>query len=127
MKLWHGRSGRGGTVRWRAGTVLALLALFSQLFVALLPMPVMAGDGTPICAPDQSGRPVAPKPDGQHHLPDCPVCQAAQLLGSLNPPDPAGMPAVFQRVERAALPVVAGLQPRRVFTHRQARAPPVEI
>ena len=126
MKLWRGRSGQGGTVRWRAGTMLALLALFSQLFVALLPMPVMAGDGTPICALDQSGRPVAPKPDG-HHLPDCPVCQAAQLLGSLTPPDPVGMPVVFRRVERAELPIVAALQPRRAFARQQARAPPTEV
>lgn len=114
-------------MRWRAGTVLALLALFSQLFVALLPMPVMAGDGTPICALDASGQPVAPKPDGQHHLPDCPVCQAAQLLGSLTPPDPVGLPVVFQRVERASLPVVAMVQPRRAVARHQARAPPTAI
>ena len=126
MRLWRKRSGRDGTVRWRAGTVLALLALFSQLFVGLLPMPVMAGD-TPICALDKSGQPVAPKQDGQHHLPDCPVCQAAQLLGSLTPPDAVGLPVVFQRVERAELPVIAGLQLRRVFARHQARAPPIEI
>ena len=127
MRLWHGRNGRSGTVRWRAGSMLALLALFSQLFVGLLPMPVMAGDGTPICALDQSGQPVAPKQDGQHHLPDCPVCQAVQLLGNLTPPDPVGLPVVFQRVERAELPVAAGLQLRRAFTRHQARAPPIEI
>ena len=126
MRLSSNRSGRGGTVRWRAGTVLALLALFSQFFIALLPMPVMAGDGTPICVLDQSGRPMAPQPDG-HHLPDCPVCQAAQLLGSLTPPDPVGLPVVFQRIERAEPPVIAALQPRRAFAHRQARAPPIEI
>src|SRR5271167_3512275 len=112
-----GKQRGGGTVRWRAGTVLALLALFSQVLIALLPMPVMAGDGTPICALDGTTQPATPKSDGQpgSHSPDCPVCQAAQLLGSLTPPAPAVIPVVFRVVEKAELPVVA-----RVLLHGAA-------
>ena len=126
MRRSSQRNGRIGTVRRRAGTLLALLALLGQMVVALLPMPVMAGDGTPICALDGQATPKSDPHQGSH-LPDCPFCQAAQLLGSLAPPDPVGVPVIFRRVERVALPVVAGAQTQRAVFHRQARAPPVEI
>jgi len=125
MRLSSQQRGRGGAVRWRAGTVLALLALVGQLFVSLLPMPVLAGDGTPICALDGSG---VPQPDGRQsgHLPDCPVCQAAQLLGSLAPPAPVVVPVVYRRVEGTAPPVVARALTHRTAARPQARAPPTE-
>ncbi|MEI9984953.1 MAG: DUF2946 family protein [Aliidongia sp.] len=126
---WRAK-GKGGRAAWlRAGAVLALLALFSQMAIALLPMPALAADGTPICALDGSIQQGGPNSGDTHsnHAPDCPVCQAAQLLGGLVPPDPIALPVVFGRIELADFPPVAGVRPHRAVPRHQARAPPPEV
>jgi hypothetical protein len=132
MKLF-GRhaSGRGGQ---RLGAVLALLALLCQMVVSALPMPAMAGtalapDGSPICQFDASGKPVAPNPaDGSgHHLPSCPVCQAAQLLGSLLPPPPPAAPVVLPAATDEFRAVGVARPARFVADRPPVRGPPSQV
>jgi hypothetical protein len=133
MMLFGWRTMRGGTraVQLRVGTVLAVLALFSQMVISLLPMPAM---GSPlgqsaICQLDASGQQTPPKPGKSpvHQNMDCPVCQAAQLLGSLVPPAPAVLPPVPVLVQRADFSAPDGLRPHCAAASHQARAPPPSV
>jgi len=118
----------------RLGAALALLALLSQMVLTLLPMPAMAGgssapDGMAICRFDASGTPVAPKP-GDHsgqHMPNCPVCQAVQLLGGLLPPTPIAALAAPLSASSVDFPLREVSRPRLALTHHQARAPPRSV
>ena len=129
MKLF-GRhaSGRG---RQCFGAALALLALLCQMVVSALPMPAMAmaSDGPSICQYDASGKPVAPKPgDGSgHQLPSCPVCQAAQLLGSLLPPGTQSAPVVLPAGSREPRLVAAARPVCFVADRPPVRGPPSQV
>jgi Protein of unknown function (DUF2946) len=125
----RGQGGETGTARRRLGTLLALLALLSQMAISLLPMPAMAGDGTPVCTLDGSGHQTAPAPGDAHgsHAPDCPACQAAQLLGSLVPPSPLALPVEFGRLRLAVFPSHESVRPQRAAAAHQARAPPPSV
>src|SRR5277367_7001685 len=86
-------------VRSRFGVLLALLALTTQTLMTLAPMAAMAEmmsplDGPSICHPGDLAQQTAPKPGkpSSHTSPDCPVCQALLLLGSLTPPTPIALP-----------------------------------
>jgi hypothetical protein len=125
------RSG-GRTVQRRAGTLLALFALFSQMLISLLPMPAMAElspDGVPICQFDDAGRPTTPHRDQSpgHRAPDCPVCQAAQLLGSLVPPTPVVQLPEPVWIASVDLPAAEPGRLSRIASCPQARAPPPSI
>ena len=124
------RSGRRGTARLRAGTLLALLALLGQMIVSLLPMPALAADGTPLCQLDLPSGPDSAPQDKQtgHHAPDyCPVCQAVQLLGSLVPPTPVALPPGPARIWTAEYTRVDAIRPHRAASRHQARAPPPSV
>lgn len=118
--------------RLRRGVVLALLALFSQTIIALLPMPAMAigGDGVVLCSGTDGGLPAAPRPGkaAPHTTPACPVCLAGHLAVSLLPPGPMAViahhvGAAWRPVATvdAAPPVDLSLRPQ------QARAPPPSV
>lgn len=124
-------TGRGGQ---RFGAVLALLALLCQMVVSALPMPAMAGaalapDGLPICQYDATGKPVAPNPgDGSgHHLPSCPVCQAAQLLGNLLPPAATSVPVVLSSGTSEPRLVPVARPVRFVADRPPVRGPPSQV
>lgn len=111
--------------RLRSGALLALLALFGQFLVSVLPMPAMAGTA-PICQLDDgtASAPATPVKAPAHASLDCPVCQAAQLLGSLVPPSapPILLPpaTVADRVVAAAIRAPL----RRATTPYYSRGPP---
>src|SRR5579859_2118288 len=134
MRLWGGRMAKDGArAAWlRVGTVLALFALLSQMAISLLPMPAMGGtgqDGAPLCDLDGAVHHTSPNSGDGHngHAPDCPVCQAVQLLGGLVPPTPIPMPAARGRVQTVDFPAVATTRPHRAAARHQASAPPSEI
>jgi len=116
----------------RFGALLALLALFAQTLVALLPMPGMAAELSPLDAPvlcqmaDQDAAPDSKPAKAPGHL-ECPVCQAIQLAGHLVVP--AAPPILLphdpgRRSERATVPVRA---PCSIVTAHRARAPPPSV
>ncbi len=136
MILFGGRATRDERRKrlLRPGALLALMAMFGQMLVALLPMPAMAGtlsslDRASICLSDANGHQQAPKPTKSSGHADayCPVCQAVQLLGSLVPP---AQPAVA--VPRDAGTIVRSTvaddaRPHRTIATNQARAPPPSV
>jgi hypothetical protein len=113
-----------GRTRWNG---FAFLALFSQLAISLVPMPVLAADGMPICqfaeATPAHGGDHAPA----HHATFCPVCHAVQLLGSLVPPTPAALPSAIAVVSTAGFVAVERAVPSRPATNHRARAPPPSV
>ena len=133
MMLFGLRTMRGGkrAVQLRVGTLLAVLALFSQMVISLLPMPAMGsplGESS-ICQLDISGQQTPPKPGKSpgHRNMDCPVCQAAQLLGNLMPPSPAALPPAPTRVQLADFSASDTIRPHRAAASHQARAPPPSV
>ena len=121
-------SSGGCQVQRRLGTLLALLALFSQMVMSLLPMPAMA-EMSPICQIDAAGRQTNPQPDQSpsHRAPDCPVCQAAQLLGSLVPPAPEMLLPEPVWIASVDFPAAESILPSRIASCPQARAPPPSV
>jgi len=124
---------RGGAQR-RTGTLLALLALLSQIVVSMLPMPAMAEmpsqlDGPAICHVDPSDQLPDSKPGKSlgHHNPDCPVCQAFQLLGSLVSPDPVAFPPASGEALATDFPEPETVPPPPAAAIPQARAPPSSV
>ena len=115
--------------RLRPGVLFAFLALFSQMLVALLPMPAMAGmDGLGLCqTSDQSADHTAPSKSGtapSHGAMECPVCQAFLLGGSLVPPS---TPAIALPRDPGSMATVALGDiptPRPATAAHRARAPP---
>jgi hypothetical protein len=120
--------------RLRPGVLLALLALLIQTAIPFLPMPAMADSlspfgGVPICHAGDLTQQTAPKPEKSsgHTAPDCPVCQAFFLLGSLTPPTPVALP---QRPGIAGPAVFIGptvARPHYAAAAHQARAPPPSV
>jgi hypothetical protein len=111
-----------------SSAILALFALFLNLFAALLPPPALAAfsgsDAALLCssggAADKDGTPPAP---ARHH--HCQDCLAQQIGGSASLPEPA--PAVL-RLPAATSPLAALDQvapPAKAFARAQPRAPPV--
>ena len=121
-----------GSQRSRAfgesSAVLALFALFLNLFAAFLPPPALAAfsgsDAALLCSSggsaDNDGTP--PTPARHHH---CQDCLAQQIGGTANLPEPAS--AVLKLP--AATPPLAALDqiasPAKTFARAQPRAPPV--
>jgi hypothetical protein len=122
-------SSGGRAVQRRLGTLLALLALFSQMVMSLLPMPAMA-EMSPLCQIDGAGRQTNPQPEKSpgHAAPECPVCQAAQLLGSLVPPPaPVALLSEPAWTRSAVFPAAPSIRPPRAASCPQARAPPPSV
>ncbi len=113
--------------------MLALLALFGQMLVSLLPMPAVASemaagvlDAASIChQPSASGTaPARPDKAPLHAGYDCPVCQAAHLLGSLVPPTAPPILLPHERGEATPLRATAVPPPLPAGSLHQPRAPP---
>lgn len=125
---------RGMSAQRCAGTMLALLALFCQLVISVLPMPAMAEgqfsalDPT-IClqTDDGSQTPAKPGKATGHAGIDCPVCQAALLLGSLVPPAPLDFQPTFGQARDIEFPATTSIRPVRFAAGHRARAPPPSV
>ena len=117
--------------RLRRGVVLALLALFSQTVVALLPMPAMESgpERTVLCGTADgqgSGKPQPTKAPA-HSLPDCLACQAVHLGANLVPAAPIAVAAQESGPGWRPAPMVAAALLAVVFRPHQARAPPTSV
>lgn len=128
------RTSKKRTVRLRPGVLLALLALLIQTAIPFLPMPAMAEslsplDGAAICHFGDPAQQTAPKPgkSSGHASPDCPVCQAFQLLGSLTPPAPVALPQAPGSTEAADFVMPAVIRSHHATAAHQARAPPPSV
>jgi hypothetical protein len=114
--------------RLRHGVVLALLALLSQSFVAILPMPAMAGadDAAVLCSAHHAELPAAPRPakHAPHAVPACPVCQAHHLAANLLPPMPVGFVRHRLRAEWRVVATGDAVPLQPAFGPQQPRAPP---
>jgi len=125
---------RGMRTQRCAGTVLALLALFCQLVISVLPMPAMAEgqssalDRT-ICLQTDNGPQTPAKPGKAtgHAGVDCPVCQAVLLAGSLVPPAPLDFQPAFGLARDVEFPAIASIRAVRLAAGHQARAPPPSV
>jgi hypothetical protein len=122
------------TGRLRPGVLFALLALLIQTAIPLLPMPAVAEslspfDGASICHSGDLTQQTTPKPgkSSGHTSPDCPVCQALQLLGGLTPPTPIALPQGSVRAEAADFVTPAVIRPHHTAAAHQARAPPPSV
>ena len=121
-------------VRSRFGVLLALLALTTQTLMTLVPMAAMAEmmsplDGPSICHPGDLAQQTAPKPgkSSGHTSPDCPVCQALLLLGSLTPPAPIALPQAPPETTTSVFVITAAVRPHYAAAAHQARAPPPSV
>jgi hypothetical protein len=128
------RTSKTRAVRSRFGVVLALLALTTQTLMTLAPMAAMAEmmsplDGPSMCHPGDLAQQTAPKPgkSSGHTSPDCPVCQALLLLGSLTPPPPIAPPQAPTKAVSAVFAVTAAARFHDAAAAHQARAPPPSV
>jgi hypothetical protein len=120
--------------RLRPGALLALLALLIQTAIPLLPMQAMAKsslplDGPSICHSGDLTQQTATKPGkpSGHTTPECPVCQAFHLLGTMALPTPTALPqASIQAVAAASITSVV-IRPHYAAAAHQARAPPPSV
>ncbi len=116
----------------RFGALLALLALFAQTLVALLPMPGMAAELSPLDTPalcqmaDQDAAPASKPAKAPGHL-ECPVCQAIQLAGQLVVPSAPPILLPHDPGRRAEIVIDAVSAPRSIVTAHRARAPPPSV
>jgi len=125
------RTSKKRAVRSRFGVLFALLALTTQTLMTLAPMAAMAEmmsplDGPSMCHPGDLAQQTAPKPgkSSGHTSPDCPVCQALLLLGSLTPPAPIALPQASTETTTAVFAITAVIRPYHAAAAHQARAPP---
>lgn len=107
--------------------MLALLALFSQTLVALLPMPAAAAapDGMVLCGMADSHASSPTKAPPQHPQPACLACQAGHLAATLAPPPPIAFAAVTPARGWHGLPAAAAPPTSLSLGPQQARAPPL--
>jgi hypothetical protein len=122
------------TGRLRPDVLLALLALLIQTAIPFLPMAAMAEslspfDGPSICHPGDLTQQTTPKPgkSSGHTAPDCPVCQAFTLLGSLTPPAPIALPQAPAQAAAAVFVTAAVTRPHHPAAAHQSRAPPPSV
>jgi hypothetical protein len=128
------RTSKKRTARSRFGVLLALLALTTQTMMSLVPMAAMAEimsplDGPSICHSGDPAQQTAPNPgkSSGHTTPDCPVCQALQLLGSLTPPAPIALPQAPVEAAASVFAITAAIRPHHAAAAHQARAPPPSV
>jgi len=128
------RTSKKRAVRSRFGVLFALLALTTQTLMTLAPMAAMAEmmsplDGPSMCHPGDLAQQTAPKPgkSSGHTSPDCPVCQALLLLGSLTPPAPIALPQASTETTTSVFAITAVIRPYHAAAAHQARAPPPSV
>lgn len=128
------RTSKRRAVRSRFGVLLALLALTTQTLMTLAPMAAMAEmmfplDSPSMCHPGDVAQQTAPKPGkpSGHTSPDCPVCQALLLLGSLTPPAPVALPQAPTETTASGFAIAVAIRPRHAAAAHQARAPPPSV
>jgi len=128
------RTSKKRAVRSRFGVLLALLALTTQTLMTLAPMAAMAEmmsplDGPSMCHPGDLAQQTAPKPakPSGHTSPDCPVCQALLLLGSMTPPTPIALPQAPTETTASVFAITVAIRPHHAAAAHQARAPPPSV
>jgi len=125
------RTSKKRAVRSRFGVLLVLLALTTQTLMTLAPMAEMMSplDGPSMCHPGDLAQQTAPKPgkSSGHTSPDCPVCQALLLLGSLTPPAPIALPQAPTETTTSVFAIAVAIRPHHTAAAHQARAPPPSV